>query len=137
MTPMTGRGWTKLEDDELHGMIIIHLGESRASWRREPKGTTAERGSDSGRRQKNMAPITVSDLDEATVAWLDKRALAHGWSLPEEIKRILAKVAQSWDELEQFLKDHPPPLPAPPPPTFDRKRLEEIRERHGLKRKDQ
>jgi hypothetical protein len=27
MTPMTGRGWAKLEDDELHGMIFIHLGD--------------------------------------------------------------------------------------------------------------
>jgi hypothetical protein len=27
MTEMTGRGWTKLEDEELHGMIVIHLGD--------------------------------------------------------------------------------------------------------------
>jgi hypothetical protein len=27
MTEMTGRGWAKLEDKELHGMIVIHLGE--------------------------------------------------------------------------------------------------------------
>ena len=26
-TPMTGRGWAKLEGDELHGMIVIHLGD--------------------------------------------------------------------------------------------------------------
>ena len=27
MTEMTGRGWAKLEGDELHGMIVIHLGD--------------------------------------------------------------------------------------------------------------
>ena len=27
MTEMTGRGWAKLEDEELHGMIVIHLGD--------------------------------------------------------------------------------------------------------------
>jgi hypothetical protein len=26
-TPLTGRGWAKLEDDHLHGMIAIHLGD--------------------------------------------------------------------------------------------------------------
>jgi hypothetical protein len=26
-TPLTGRGWAKLEGDELHGMIFIHLGD--------------------------------------------------------------------------------------------------------------
>ena len=26
-TPLTGRGWAKLEGDELHGMIVIHLGD--------------------------------------------------------------------------------------------------------------
>jgi hypothetical protein len=26
-TPMTGRGWAKLEDEERHGMIVIHLGD--------------------------------------------------------------------------------------------------------------
>ncbi len=27
MTEMTGRGWAKLEDDDLHGMIVVHLGD--------------------------------------------------------------------------------------------------------------
>jgi hypothetical protein len=27
MTPVTGRGWGKLKDGELHGMIFIHLGD--------------------------------------------------------------------------------------------------------------
>jgi hypothetical protein len=27
MTEMTGRGWAKLEDEELHGLIVIHLGD--------------------------------------------------------------------------------------------------------------
>ena len=27
MSEMTGRGWAKLEDDDLHGMIVIHLGD--------------------------------------------------------------------------------------------------------------
>jgi len=27
MTPMTGRGWAKLEGDDLHGLIVIHLGD--------------------------------------------------------------------------------------------------------------
>jgi hypothetical protein len=26
-TPLTGRGWAKLEDGELHGLIVIHLGD--------------------------------------------------------------------------------------------------------------
>jgi hypothetical protein len=26
-TPLTGRGWAKLENDHLHGMIFIHLGD--------------------------------------------------------------------------------------------------------------
>jgi hypothetical protein len=26
-TPLTGRGWGKLDDDELQGMIFIHLGD--------------------------------------------------------------------------------------------------------------
>jgi hypothetical protein len=26
-TPLTGRGWAKLEEDELHGIIVIHLGD--------------------------------------------------------------------------------------------------------------
>jgi hypothetical protein len=27
MTEMTGRGWARLENEELHGMIVIHLGD--------------------------------------------------------------------------------------------------------------
>ena len=27
MTEMTGRGWAKLEGEELYGMIVIHLGD--------------------------------------------------------------------------------------------------------------
>lgn len=27
MDPAQGRGWAKLEDDKLHGMIFIHLGD--------------------------------------------------------------------------------------------------------------
>ena len=27
LTEMTGRGWAKLKDDELQGMIVIHLGD--------------------------------------------------------------------------------------------------------------
>jgi hypothetical protein len=27
MSEMTGRGWAKLEGDDLHGMIVIHLGD--------------------------------------------------------------------------------------------------------------
>ena len=26
-TPLTGRGWAKLEGDDLHGLIVIHLGD--------------------------------------------------------------------------------------------------------------
>ena len=43
MTDMTGRGWAKLEDEELHGMIVIHLGDEsgfvakRAAQRRRAK----------------------------------------------------------------------------------------------------
>jgi hypothetical protein len=34
---MTGRGWAKLEDGELYGMILIHLGDE--------SGFVAKRGS--------------------------------------------------------------------------------------------
>jgi hypothetical protein len=27
ITQMTGRGWAKLEDGDLHGLIVIHLGD--------------------------------------------------------------------------------------------------------------
>jgi hypothetical protein len=43
MTEMTGRGWAKLKDDELHGMIVIHLGDEsgfeakRAKAQKRPK----------------------------------------------------------------------------------------------------
>jgi hypothetical protein len=38
MTEMTGRGWAKLEGEELHGMTVIHLGdESGFVARRPPK----------------------------------------------------------------------------------------------------
>lgn len=41
--PFTGRGWAKLESDELHGMIFIHLGDEsgflakRAKAQKRPK----------------------------------------------------------------------------------------------------
>ena len=40
---MSGRGWVKLEEDELHGMIAIHLGDEsgfvakRAKTQKRPK----------------------------------------------------------------------------------------------------
>jgi hypothetical protein len=40
MNEMTGRGWVKLKDGDLHGMIFIHLGDESGSWR-------------SGRRRRN------------------------------------------------------------------------------------
>ncbi len=42
-TPMTGRGWAKLKQDNLHGMIVIHLGDEsgfvakRARTQKRPK----------------------------------------------------------------------------------------------------
>ena len=42
-TPLTGRGWAKLEGGELNGMIVIHLGDEsgfgakRAKVRKRPK----------------------------------------------------------------------------------------------------
>jgi hypothetical protein len=45
-TPLTGRGWTKLKDDELHGMIFIHLGDesgfvaTRANAQKRPRQGT-------------------------------------------------------------------------------------------------
>ena len=42
-TPLTGRGWAKLENDHLHGMIFIHLGDEsdfvakRAKEQKRPK----------------------------------------------------------------------------------------------------
>jgi hypothetical protein len=37
MTEMIGRGWAKLEDEELHGMIVIHLGDESDFVARRPK----------------------------------------------------------------------------------------------------
>jgi hypothetical protein len=48
MTPKTGRGWGKLEDKELHGMIFIHLGDesgfvaNRAKAHKRPKRNKQE-----------------------------------------------------------------------------------------------
>jgi hypothetical protein len=42
-TPLTGRGWAVLKGDELHGMIVIHLGdesEFEAERARGPKRPT-------------------------------------------------------------------------------------------------
>jgi len=36
-TPETGRGWGMLEDDELHGMIVIHLGDESGFVAKKPK----------------------------------------------------------------------------------------------------
>ena len=42
-TPLTGQGWAKLEHDELHGLIVIHLGDEsdfvakRAKAQKRPK----------------------------------------------------------------------------------------------------
>jgi hypothetical protein len=49
-TPMTGRGWAKLKDDELHGMIVIHLGDEsgfvakRARAEKRPKRKSRHKG---------------------------------------------------------------------------------------------
>ncbi len=49
MTDMTGRGWAKLEDGNLHGMIVIHLGDEsgfvaqRAKRRPRPKAKKRKR----------------------------------------------------------------------------------------------
>src|SRR5262245_23466984 len=43
-TPLTGRGWANLKDNDLHGMIFIHLGDEsgfvakRAGAQKRPKG---------------------------------------------------------------------------------------------------
>ena len=36
-TPLTGRGWAKLENDQLHGMIVIHLGDESEFVAKRPK----------------------------------------------------------------------------------------------------
>ena len=38
MTDMTGRGWAKREGEELHGMIVIHLGDESGFVARRAKG---------------------------------------------------------------------------------------------------
>ena len=44
MSDMSGRGWAKLDEEELHGMIVIHLGDEsefvakRAKGAKRPKG---------------------------------------------------------------------------------------------------
>jgi hypothetical protein len=36
-TQLSGRGWVKLEQDELHGMIVIHLGDESGFVAKRPK----------------------------------------------------------------------------------------------------
>lgn len=38
MDPAQGRGWAKLKDDELHGMIYIHLGDESGFVAKRAKG---------------------------------------------------------------------------------------------------
>jgi hypothetical protein len=40
MDPAQGRGWAMLEDDDLNGLIVIHLGDESdfvAKWAKVPK----------------------------------------------------------------------------------------------------
>ena len=43
LTPMTGRGWAKLEDEELHGMIVIHLGDESGFVAKRAKATKSSK----------------------------------------------------------------------------------------------
>lgn len=43
MTEMTGRGWAKLEDGDLHGMIFIHLGDESGFVAKRAKGKHPKR----------------------------------------------------------------------------------------------
>jgi hypothetical protein len=48
-TPLTGRGWAKLEGEELHGLIVIHLGDESgfvARWAQEKKRTKPKKAED-------------------------------------------------------------------------------------------
>jgi hypothetical protein len=43
MTEMTGRGWAKLKDGDLHGMIFIHLGDESGFVAKRAKGKRPKR----------------------------------------------------------------------------------------------
>ena len=43
MSPMTGRGWAKLEGERLHGMIVIHLGDESDFVAKRVRGTPLSR----------------------------------------------------------------------------------------------
>jgi hypothetical protein len=47
-TPLTGRGWARLEENELHGMIFIHLGDESGFVAKSARRKSAPRGSDRG-----------------------------------------------------------------------------------------
>ena len=42
-TPLTGRGWGKLKDDELHGIIFIHLGDESGFEAKRARGPRSQR----------------------------------------------------------------------------------------------
>ena len=42
-TPLTGRGWAKLVDGDLHGMIFIHLGDESDFVAKRAKGKRPKR----------------------------------------------------------------------------------------------
>ncbi len=51
MDPAQGRGWAKLKDDELHGMIFIHLGDE--------SGFVAKRAKSQKRTRRKSAAAPV------------------------------------------------------------------------------
>ncbi len=44
MDPAQGRGWAKLKDGELHGMIFIHQGEESGFTAKRAKGKRRTKG---------------------------------------------------------------------------------------------
>jgi hypothetical protein len=43
MDPAKGRGWAKLKDDQLHGMIFLHLGDESCFVAKRAKGKRTKR----------------------------------------------------------------------------------------------
>ena len=48
LTEMTGRGWTKLDDEQRHGMIVIHWGGESGFVAKRAKATKSAREEEAG-----------------------------------------------------------------------------------------
>lgn len=79
-----------------------------------------------------MSEITASGLADSVVQRLQRRAEAHGWSLQEEVKYILAEGLDHLESLEQGLRSVKEILDRPtrPRPTIDREKVQQMVEQY-------